>query len=413
MSDKIELDELDSDYGDAEEYDEDPNTFQIRDPLPPPSASVFTTKELHQLIHEGHIDLSPPYQRAVVWKQDKQVALIESIFRNFYIPPVLFFVRPDSEIDSELPLRVCMDGKQRLSSIQAFFDGQIPYKDPVTKKKFYYTVPASQVNKRAAIPPKYKQIFDNKQITCVEFREIAPAIERDIFQRVQMGVTLTTAEKLAAISTPYADWITELDIKHIRADDGLGTVIPWDSRRGKHFQNVAQIVYCIEKLPARTEPSTAKLATWLQRVDPPGQQFKQEIESVLNAYWVIASTNSLKKPFSAMKQVVAPVEFVFIGVLLAVLSDCSDEVKSAEVLNLRQYVRTQHKDIRANNRVIASMWDFIELAKKRLAIDGGVSTAANLKKRRRGQGDEDDYRSTPVKSLGAVSKTRAKAGSRQ
>ena len=63
------------------------------------------------------------YFVGVVWNQEKQIALIESIFRNFYIPPVLFFVQNDP--DEVEPLRVCMDGKQRLSAIQAFIDGQV------------------------------------------------------------------------------------------------------------------------------------------------------------------------------------------------------------------------------------------------------------------------------------------------
>ncbi|KAH8119271.1 hypothetical protein DFH11DRAFT_1686192 [Phellopilus nigrolimitatus] len=411
MSDKAEMiDELDSDYGDAEEYDEDPNVFQIRDPLKPPSASVYTTQELHQLIHEGHIDLNPPYQRAFVWPQEKQIALIESIFRNFYIPPVLFFVRPESDVDSDLPLRVCMDGKQRLSSIQAFFDGQVSYRDPLTKKKFYYTVPPSQSSKKVVIPQKFKDIFANKQITCVEFRKIDPAIERDIFQRVQMGVTLTAAEKLAAISSPYADWITELDVKHIRdADDGLGTRILWDSRRGKHFQCLAQMIYCCERLPLRSDPSSAKLTSWLHRLDAPGQQFKQEIENVLNSYWIIASSEDLRAPFTVVKQMVAPVEFVFIGVLIAVLRDCSDKKKSEEVLKLRVDVRKEHKDVRANTRVIASMWNAIDQAKTRQGVDGAaMGTTTDGRKRRRGMDADDDYRPTPIKSLGGAPKTRAR-----
>lgn len=35
----------------------------ISDPLPLPSASVYSTMQLHAMIHEGHIDLNPPYQR--------------------------------------------------------------------------------------------------------------------------------------------------------------------------------------------------------------------------------------------------------------------------------------------------------------------------------------------------------------
>ena len=40
---------------------------RIRDPLPLPSASVYTTLELHKLIHQGYIDLNPPYQRGALY----------------------------------------------------------------------------------------------------------------------------------------------------------------------------------------------------------------------------------------------------------------------------------------------------------------------------------------------------------
>ncbi|EJD03075.1 uncharacterized protein FOMMEDRAFT_156447 [Fomitiporia mediterranea MF3/22] len=417
MSDKGEIDELESDYGDAEEYDsKDPNVFQIRDPLPPPSASVYTTQELHQLIHEGHVDLSPPYQRAVVWSREKQITLIESIFRNFYIPPVLFFVRPESD-DPDLPLRVCMDGKQRLSSIQAFFDGQIPYRDPVTKKMFYYTLPSTQTGKKLLIPQKFKQDFSSRQITCVEFRGIEPAIERDIFQRVQLGVALTAAEKIAAISSPYADWITELDNKHIRGvDDGLNVVIRWDASRGKHFLCIAQLAYCCENLPRRTDPTTQKITAWLHRVDAPGEQFKQEMDQVLSKYWLIANSDELNQAFTEVKQIVAPVEFVFIGVLIGVLQNCSDSIIAEEVLGIRQTVRAVHKDVRANKSVATTLWDYIEQAAKRRGINmkdlnstAVTNGTSNGKKRRRDAGD-DEYRSTPIKSLGANPKTRSRAG---
>ena len=36
-------------------------------PLPLPSASVYSTMQLHAMIHEGHIDLNPPYQRGPLY----------------------------------------------------------------------------------------------------------------------------------------------------------------------------------------------------------------------------------------------------------------------------------------------------------------------------------------------------------
>lgn len=45
----------------------------------------------------------------VVWNEPKQVALIDSIFRNYYIPPIVFAVQRDDDGEE---IRVCVDGKQ-------------------------------------------------------------------------------------------------------------------------------------------------------------------------------------------------------------------------------------------------------------------------------------------------------------
>jgi len=66
--------------------------------------------------------LLPVHLTDIVWSETKQIHLIDSIFRNFYIPPVIFAVQKDEEGEE---VRVCVDGKQRLTSIQKFFDGQV------------------------------------------------------------------------------------------------------------------------------------------------------------------------------------------------------------------------------------------------------------------------------------------------
>jgi hypothetical protein len=57
------------------------------------------------------IDLIP---EDVVWPETKQIMIIDSIFRNFYIPPVIFAVKVH---DDGSETKTCIDGKQRLTSI--------------------------------------------------------------------------------------------------------------------------------------------------------------------------------------------------------------------------------------------------------------------------------------------------------
>lgn len=64
-----------------------------------------------------------PIPIGVVWSAPKQMAIIDSLFHNYYVPPVVFAISKDPVDGYET--RLCVDGKQRLTSIQKFFDGQV------------------------------------------------------------------------------------------------------------------------------------------------------------------------------------------------------------------------------------------------------------------------------------------------
>jgi hypothetical protein len=150
--------------------------------------------------------------------------------------------------------------------------------------------------------------------TIVEYQQLQPGTEREIFQRVQLGMPLTTAERLQAISSPWATLIGELETQYISAEDGLANVLQWDTKRGRDFQCIAQLIYCCDNLPEQTgPPSMQKLSKWLLRDDQPSEKLKKKIRDVLVAFRHIASRSELNSAFSKVQARVAPVEFVFIG----------------------------------------------------------------------------------------------------
>jgi len=407
-----DIDELD-DFQDSD--DEDPTEFRVRDPLKPPTANLFSTQALHTLIHEGLIDLNPAYQRDVVWSETKQIHLIDSIFRNFYIPPVIFAVQKDDEGEE---VRICVDGKQRLTSIQKFFDGQIPHRDVKTKKTYWYTRSEAQKNSRLDIPAYWKKEFADKQITCVEYHNIAPGTEREIFQRVQLGVTLTAAEKLQAIASPWAQWIASLEQKHVLSDGGLSAILDWDTSRGRDFQCIAQMVYCCDGLPDYLLPTAQKLEKWLVRVDPPTESFMSRVDKALSEFWYLASNKGFDKGLKGFDKRVAPVEFVFIGVLLYVMRDYSHPDRAEAIFNMRTHIRSQFKDVRNNSTIGRTLWLFIRsiLQPGSVSLDAVLASPAKPKKRRRaGNSDDDeddDYKPSPIKALGTAAKTRSKVAKR-
>ncbi|KAJ7228584.1 hypothetical protein GGX14DRAFT_345118, partial [Mycena pura] len=354
------------------------------------------------LIHEGTIDLNPPYQRDVVWPAAKQALLIDSLLRDYWIPPVVFAIVMDEE---DVPTRVCVDGKQRLTSIQRFLDGQLPYIQS-RKQHYYFTSPESTKGQRLQIPDDVKQEFVSKQIRYVEYSDLGPGTEREIFQRVQMGMSLTPAEKMAAIDSPWAEWISRLETRHVSVDGGLSQVLDVNTKRGRDYQNVAQLVYCCDGYPAENVPTAPKMMDWLSRIDKPGEQFKQDIENVLEDFGRIAVERDLKMGFNIRKRL-APVEFVFIGVLLYVIRRATDKEKASAIYHLRTDIREQFLDVRMNSNVGAALWTIINHLK--ISPTTSISEPGpTTYKRKRQMSEDSDYRPTPIKSLGHSVKTRSR-----
>ncbi|KAJ3971579.1 hypothetical protein EV361DRAFT_949578 [Lentinula raphanica] len=406
--------------------------YVLQSTLKPPRATTYTAQALYDQISSGDINLDPEYQRDVVWTKEKQTNLIDSILRNFYIPPIIFAVynHPDG-----WETRTCIDGKQRLTSIQRFMDGEIPHKDSHTGEKLWYkdnTESSKQNSKRKILPDKYRQMFANKQIVCVEYSELTDANERDIFQRVQLGMALTSAEKLHVINTPRAQFIRTLVEEFV--SESLGSTIPWDISRGSDFRCIAQAVYLMDKWPTtKSEPplkhagSLQPVEKWLDNVvDKKGgksarknddeddygavpESFAKKVRETFSLMVKMTKSKNLAKPFN-LYQKVSPIEMICLSLLIyvhGVLPSPGHRMDLAElsetIVEMRHHVREEHKDIRMNDRVGKTMIEFIQSideAPAKTSISAPVPSAKAKGKRRRvsdadvDMDDDDEYRPT-------------------
>jgi uncharacterized protein DUF262/uncharacterized protein DUF559 len=75
-----------------------------------------TIQNIVNLYNNGHLNLSPGFQRDSVWSERDRQKLIESILRKYPIPAVFFWRRQDG---GEICYDV-IDGKQRIESILMF-----------------------------------------------------------------------------------------------------------------------------------------------------------------------------------------------------------------------------------------------------------------------------------------------------
>ena len=202
-------------------------------------------------------------------------------------------------------------------------------------------------------------------------------------------MSLTAAEKLQAISSPWANYITHLERTHLMIDGGLVDLISFDDTRGRAFQNTAQLVYCCAGLPgAKRIPTAHKLEKWLTSPDErPTAAFQDAMTEVLKRLWEIARKEAFDAPFRRFRAKVSPVEFVYLGapryhlsslsaplsehfsyffrsfagVLLYILrSGYSIAEQSRAMFVLRRDIRKAHVDVRFNSRVAADCWRLID-----------------------------------------------------
>lgn len=105
---------------------------------------TWSILEIYQKIKSNKLILNPDYQRNDVWDLNKKTAFIESLFMGIIIPPIYVVEIPGKDFLEENKYEV-VDGKQRLSTINAFIENRLKlkgkaleyYEDMFAEKLFY------------------------------------------------------------------------------------------------------------------------------------------------------------------------------------------------------------------------------------------------------------------------------------
>lgn len=83
-------------------------------------------RDLLGFVRDGHLNLDPPYQRGHVWTMDQRVALIKSLLLGVPVAALVLNVRDGAHWRRDGgEIYACIDGKQRLTTVGMFFDGDI------------------------------------------------------------------------------------------------------------------------------------------------------------------------------------------------------------------------------------------------------------------------------------------------
>ena len=174
----------------------------------------------------------PPYQRKSVWAVKKQQSLFDSLFRRFYVPRLV--VR-EVRLSQDRTVREIIDGQQRITAVQDFFDNK--FKLPVSLTDIHPDLANKYFSDLTTELRKFidKELVINADIVKNIDDPKNPEHQRvatEIFWRLQQGEQLNFMEiahaKLSSLSRNFI-------VKY--SDDetfDYETYIPIDENPNKH-----------------------------------------------------------------------------------------------------------------------------------------------------------------------------------
>ena len=154
------------------------------------------------------IDLDADYQREKIWATRDQQLLLDSIIRDIDIPKLyLASVEDNKQFDYE-----CIDGKQRMLTLLAFFkpeqekDRKATLTLPLFNQDYSYQALQREYPKIAEKIESYKLDFVTYDMSSLE-EGTRDNLIREIFKRLQLGIRLNSGERLKALQGTIRDFV--------------------------------------------------------------------------------------------------------------------------------------------------------------------------------------------------------------
>jgi hypothetical protein len=159
------------------------------------------------------IYLEPPYQRqSEVWTLYKKQLLIDSLINSYDIPKLYLHEYEKAEMHAGLLRKYAIvDGKQRLSAIWSFLEGDFGLSEDFE----YLRDPKLQLGgmtyqQLSAAQPTIQARFTGRKLSVITIRTNDTDLIEDMFSRLNEAVPLNAAEKRNAFGGPIPKAIREL-----------------------------------------------------------------------------------------------------------------------------------------------------------------------------------------------------------
>lgn len=166
--------------------------------------SEWTVRMLADL--RGRINTGAEYQRGEVWSVPQKQLLIDSILRGFDLPKI--FLRKLA--DGSTHLFDVIDGVQRLTAVWQFLADEF-----ALPRSYTYSDLGAVGGKRwSELPEDARDRLQFAKVTVTELETDSEDDIRELFQRLQQGEPLNSAERRNAMTGAVRDFVANVLAEH-------------------------------------------------------------------------------------------------------------------------------------------------------------------------------------------------------
>jgi Protein of unknown function DUF262 len=208
------------------------------------------TQTIVARIDSGDLDLQPNFQRGEVWTTAKKRKLIDSILRDWHIPPIHVVVGENGKQE-------VLDGQQRLVAIRDFVrgiikvDGTTEPLDPAIEKLSDFSY--------SQLPPDAKRAFDQFTIRVFRLTDYEPGEPGELFFRLNQMTYLTAAEQRNAFFGPVREQVRSL-VEQFESSPAV-SLFGFSNRRMAYDDVLARLLCTLESKTLGTKLGAAEISS--------------------------------------------------------------------------------------------------------------------------------------------------------
>ena len=204
---------------------------------------------------EPKIEISPSYQRDIVWENEHYIKFLESLFCGIVPNPIII------NVDTKTNKKVIIDGKQRTTSIKLFFDNKIPYciiennkailfrynkinKDKHIEKYIKEINDITEIQHKILDDEKKSYIENEIQLTIVQYKNLTYENQVDIFNRLQYGISISRGSYLKSLisNEEICKYIIEMAERYQKYFGKYAR----DKNKDEHIEYLLNILFMID-----------------------------------------------------------------------------------------------------------------------------------------------------------------------